>query len=92
MAAPRTNHTATLLPDGRVLVVGGVRDNNTITSTAEIYDPGTVSFIQTGSMVDGRYSHSATLLGDGRVLVVGGVHSDAPLCCSDAVATVEAYP
>jgi hypothetical protein len=97
MAVPRTNHAATVLPNGTVFVVGGIPEVPPVyagyapTSTAEIYDPSSNSFVQTGSMADGRFWHSATLLGDGRVLVVGGGHSDAPLCCSDSVATAETY-
>jgi hypothetical protein len=97
MAVPRTNQTATMLPNGMVLVVGGIPQVPQVyvgyapTSTAEIYDPESSSFTQTGSMADGRFWHSATLLNDGRVLVVGGGHSDAPLSGSDSVATAEVY-
>ena len=76
MVSPsRGYHTATLLGDGRVLIVGG----QTVTpgsvsyfSSAELYDSATGTFSSTGSMAEGRESDSATLLGDGRVLIVGG--------------------
>jgi Kelch motif len=63
--------TATLLPDGRVLVAGGTGDSE-VGATAEIYDPKTGTFSPTGSMTAARISHTATLLADGRVLVAGG--------------------
>lgn len=68
MAASRTFHTATLLPNGTVLVAGGGAEN----STAEIYDPATSSFSITGGMEVGRSGHTATLLPNGNVLVAGG--------------------
>ncbi len=73
LAQPRTGHTATLLPDGRILVVGGVNwwDESNI-ATAEIWDPATETFGPTGAPAEARASHTATLLPDGRVLVVGG--------------------
>ena len=70
MAESRASHTATLLPDGRVLVAGGY--NGAYLATAEIFDPGTGRFSATGSMNEGRSGHTATLLGDGTVLVTGG--------------------
>lgn len=71
MAEARDCHTATLLPDGRVLVAGG--DD----STAELYDPEVGAFGSTGSMIVERASHSATLLADGRVLMAGGASDPA---------------
>lgn len=75
--APHSAHTATLLPDGRVLIVGGsrapfsdyVRD---ATSIAELYDPVPSTFRLTGSLNTARALHTATHLNDGRVLVAGG--------------------
>jgi hypothetical protein len=77
LAEPRAAHTATLLPDGRVLVVGGAvslppEPPYPATATAEIWDPGTDTFGPTGSLAEPRSYHTATLLPDGRVLVAGG--------------------
>lgn len=83
----RTNATATLLDDGRVLVVGG-RSGPDLepTPTAEIFDPATSSFTATGSMATARARHAAERLADGRVLVIGGVSDDG-----SATATVEVW-
>jgi len=82
MITPRLGHTAILLLDGRVLVVGGgaaVEGANDYTS-AELYDPGTGTWAFTGSMLAPRLSFSATLLADGKVLVAGGSgHTSAEL-------------
>ena len=74
MTVPRLQHTATLLADGRVLVVGGGTSTKSRASTAsaEIYDPGTGRWTRTAPMAVPRSYHTATLLKDGRVLVVGG--------------------
>jgi len=65
--------TATLLQDGRVLVVGGYAGSSVDgLASAEIWDPATRTFTPTGSMARPRVGHAAALLNDGRVLVVGG--------------------
>ena len=64
----RSTHTATLLPDGRVMVTGGNLDE----TYAELYDPSDGTWEKTGSMEVIRQGHSATSLPDGRVLVAGG--------------------
>jgi WD40 repeat protein len=69
MASPRAGHTATLLPDGKVLVSA---DHYGFHATAEVYDPATGTWSATGSMVSSRHGHTATLLPDGKVLVSGG--------------------
>ena len=70
MLHDRTGHTATLLADGRVLIVGG----DTGLRSAEVWDPTTQSFKRSRSLATGRYGHTTTLLRDGRVLVVGGTN------------------
>ncbi len=67
MATARYGHTATLLPDGRVLVAAG--DATGASASAEVYDPATGTWSATGSMSVPRGYHVAALLRDGRVLV-----------------------
>jgi hypothetical protein len=87
MNSARSNATATLLPDGRVLVTGGVSPpGDGPERSAEVYDPATGRWSKAASMSVGRNGHTATLLPDGRVLVVGGG------CCDRAArASAELY-
>ena len=68
--AARTLHTATLLNDGTVLAAGGL--NGTPLSSAQIYNPTTGQWTNTGALLKARYGHTANLMPDGRVFVVGG--------------------
>ena len=70
-SASRREHTATLLPDGKVLVTGGGGAANTLAS-AELYDPANGVWKATGSLAAGRYLHTATLLPNGKLLAAGG--------------------
>ncbi|HLL00121.1 MAG TPA: kelch repeat-containing protein [Myxococcaceae bacterium] len=67
-----SQHTATLLPDGRVLVTGGRDANGVILATAEVYDPVRRTWTQVESMRVPRCYHAATSLKDGKVLVSSG--------------------
>ncbi|MGH9832691.1 MAG: kelch repeat-containing protein [Blastocatellia bacterium] len=67
----RQSHTATLLPDGKVLVAGGT-DRNVVLASVELFDQATSSFSETGSMTTPRAGHEATLLNNGKVLITGG--------------------
>lgn len=71
LTAGRSGATATLLPDGRVILIGGLSASGPARS-AELYDPATGTWARTTGMSVGRQGHTATLLADGRVLVVGG--------------------
>ena len=75
MTMPRAAHTATLLPDGTVLIAGGcIADGceNKLTASAEIYDPVTNIFRETGAMKVARVGHAAIPLSTGKVLILGG--------------------
>jgi N-acetylneuraminic acid mutarotase len=76
MSVPRSHQSATLLPDGEVLVAGGATTYNgtigTVTATAEIYNPRTDTWRRAASMSVARYAGAGALLPDGRVLVAGG--------------------
>lgn len=81
----RSSHTATLLRDGRVLIVGGegIADPGLETyysrtlKSAELYDPTAAAWTYTSSPNGAHTRHTATLLGDGSVLVVGGIGGDS---------------
>ena len=84
----RVYHTATLLTDGKVLVVGGFDaegskhapsfEVNQAFSSAELYDPATGIWSNTGSLNTARLAHTATLLSNGKVLVAAGYGPNAP--------------
>src|SRR5688500_13045066 len=77
MNQARAWHTATVLPDGFVLVLGGIGNNNQVISTTELFDPATQTFTNLpASGVTPRARHTATLLSDGKVLITGGVASN----------------
>ncbi len=71
LTTARESHTATLLPNGKVLVSGGYGTAGALAS-AELYDPATGVWTATGSLTTARYMHTATLLPNGKVLVSGG--------------------
>jgi hypothetical protein len=90
MLFTRHNHAASLLADGRVLITGGdtadlVGDD--VLRYAELYDPTTGKFTQTGDMIHTRRLHTSTLLSDGTVLIAGGQEVNTLM----GTATAETY-
>jgi hypothetical protein len=72
MLEPRSGHTATLLPNGEVLIAGGMRRNQDFYRSAELYDAVAGRFQATGEMSIARVGHAAVLLRSGKVLIAGG--------------------
>ena len=80
LVSGRTNHSAILLQNGKVLITGGTRCTFSALfgwifeaiATSELYDPATGTFSSTGDMVLARSQHKMHLFSDGRVLVIGG--------------------
>lgn len=74
----RASHTATLMADGRVLIVGGNNAAGALITTNEvqIYDPNTDTLSNGPNLVRERENHTATLLPNGQVLVTGGTYND----------------
>jgi hypothetical protein len=77
MTTARLGHTATLLPNGKVLIAGGITPHPQVI-TAELFDPALQTFTSVGVMPAQRKFHSATLLHDGTVLLAGGSSSTGP--------------
>tara|TARA_Y100000590_G_scaffold187023_1_gene213086 strand:+ start:761 stop:1894 length:1134 start_codon:yes stop_codon:yes gene_type:complete len=72
MSTPRWGHSATVLNDGKLLVVGGQERLSGRVATAEIYDPASNTWSAAANMIDPRgKKHSAVLLSDGKVMVMG---------------------
>ncbi len=82
MSAGRSNHTAILLHNGKVLVTGGYNNSGAL-SLSELYDPSVGTFATTGSMNAARDSHTATLLPNSKVLVAGGAVGSAVLSSAE---------
>src|SRR5208337_758596 len=72
LSVPRFSQTATLLPNGKVLIAGGMERNGKYDASAELYDPHTGVFSPAATMESARSCHTATLLPNGKVLIAGG--------------------
>ncbi|MCA1656759.1 MAG: hypothetical protein LC713_03455, partial [Actinobacteria bacterium] len=75
MISERFGHTATALPDGRVLVVGGLgrgTGSPAVLATTELFDPAAAVFVRAGNLNQARTDHAAVSGPDGSVMVVGG--------------------
>ena len=76
LLAARAQHTATLLPNGKVLVSGGLDSSGvSVLASTELYDPAAGTWMPTGALITARYAHTATLLPNGHVLVSGGLNA-----------------
>jgi hypothetical protein len=83
MTSPRSMAQATLLTDGRMLVVGGLDANSAPLASADLYDAAMNRWDAAGSMGTPRSRHVAVLLTDGRVLVAGGRLGDNSLSSAE---------
>ena len=72
MTTARGRHTATILPDFKVLIAGGNDQHGVVLATTEIYDPTTETFSPAAKMTVPREGHVAGSLSDGKVLIAGG--------------------
>ena len=98
MTTARSQHTAILLLNGKVLMAGGAQSASlsggpVILASAELYDPSTGAFGPAGDMTTGRRMHTSTLLADGRVLIAGGYGhgAEGPAGSGTALASAELY-
>lgn len=80
LVSGRSGHVALRLPDGKVLVAGGVSANTRLAS-AELFDPASGVWTAAASMNHPRLGHAAVLLADGRAMVIGGASFNN---CTDA--------
>jgi hypothetical protein len=73
LAVPRTSATAILLSSGAVLVAGGFNNSNNAVASAELFEPGSLSFISGGTMLAARGTFRLVRLDDDTVLAIGGL-------------------
>lgn len=93
MARERWDHDAALLPDGRVVLVGGyVSMTGDHDLDVEVYDPATRTFAVVAQLIEPRVGHRATALADGRVLITGGSRSATTEIFDPATDTMAAGP
>lgn len=90
LATVRLGTTATLLPDGRVLVAGGKGVGWVELASAELYDPASGAWTGVGDLGVARWLHTATALPDGRVLIAGGENASTPLASAEIFTVAKA--
>jgi N-acetylneuraminic acid mutarotase len=86
MTSARGYHSATLMPDGKLVVFGGKTLEADAVNTVEIYDPATYSWYQSGTMTHARAFHKTLLTTQGNIFVFGGYNQ-----YEDVVSHVERY-
>jgi len=95
MQHPRASHSATLMSDGRVMLLGGMNEVGVIVGTGDIFDPATGVNTPIAVMSSPRATHTATLLADGRVFVAGGFAlldpNDPTSSLTSTLSTTEIY-
>ncbi len=93
MSTIRSDHVSLLLPDGKVLILGGELDRppqpDVILKAVDLFDPATETFKTLPDLAVGRDDHRAVLLEDGRVLVTGGEDAKAKAIPDAEAVTVE---
>lgn len=95
MVTARAGHGAVQLADGRVLVAGGAEydlkgEASNLTS-AEVYDPATGQWTETGSLNVARFEPNLTLLPDGRVLIASSTERPEPRPPNPRAASAEIW-
>jgi hypothetical protein len=69
----RQLHTSTRLPNGTILVAGGIKGGAFLPlASAEVYDPAAATWTTTGTMATARSDHATVLLPTGLALALGG--------------------
>jgi hypothetical protein len=85
LAVPRYGHTATVLADGRILIVGGLTPDPICAAPpcpieeVEVFDPIVGETRAVDDIPGGIQEHTATLIAGGRVLITGGIDADGAL-------------
>jgi len=89
MRTARASQTASLLPNGLVLVAGGTGGNNAVLASSELYNPASGTWSSTGSLHVARVSARSVLLPNGMVLTMGGCIGND--CLSNTTRSAEIY-
>ena len=85
LTTARTGHTATVIPDGRVLVAGGAGADGNALDSLELFNPETGTFAPAGILSTARTEHAAAVAGATKVLVAGGRSANAVSSTADVI-------